>query len=88
MAHGWAKAHGGALPSTREEKREFKELLKGRIIAMDEDNYREAIDASFKVFAPQGISTDLQKIINDSSAEVDSNSSDFWVMVAALKVIF
>ncbi|GKV33156.1 hypothetical protein SLEP1_g41690 [Rubroshorea leprosula] len=56
MAHGWAKAHGGALPSTREEKREFKELLKGRIIAMDEDNYREAIDASFKVFAPQGIS--------------------------------
>ncbi|GLU17382.1 hypothetical protein SLE2022_337510 [Rubroshorea leprosula] len=66
-------------------EREFKELLKGRIIAMDEDNYREAIDASFKVFAPLGISTDLQKIINDSSAEVDSNSSDFWVMVAALK---
>lgn len=23
---------------------------------MDEDNYKEAIDASFKVFAPQGIS--------------------------------
>ncbi|GLT59225.1 hypothetical protein SLA2020_320580 [Shorea laevis] len=84
-AHEWAKAHGGALPSTREEKREFKELLKGRIIARDEDNYKEAIDASFKVFAPQGISTDLQKIIHDSSAEVDSNSSDFWVMVAALK---
>lgn len=23
---------------------------------MDEDNYKEAIDASFKLFAPQGIS--------------------------------
>ncbi|XP_054816376.1 NEDD8-activating enzyme E1 regulatory subunit AXR1-like [Prosopis cineraria] len=28
---------------------------------------------------------DLQLIINDSSAEVDSKSSDFWVLVAALK---
>lgn len=28
----------------------------------------------------------LQQIINDSCAEVNSNSSDFWVMVAALKV--
>lgn len=28
----------------------------------------------------------MQQILNDSSAEVESNSSDFWVMVAALKV--
>lgn len=28
----------------------------------------------------------MQRIINDGCAEVDSNSSDFWVMVAALKV--
>ncbi|XVE74469.1 hypothetical protein DITRI_Ditri12bG0019500 [Diplodiscus trichospermus] len=85
MADEWRKSHGGALPSTREEKREFKELLKARMVAMDEDNYKEAIDASFKVFAARGISSDLQRIINDSCAEVDSNSSDFWVMVAALK---
>jgi len=32
------------------------------------------------------IGTELQQILNDSSAEVDSNSSDFWVLVAALKV--
>lgn len=25
-------------------------------------------------------------IINDGSSEVDANSSEFWVMVAALKV--
>lgn len=30
--------------------------------------------------------SDLQQIINDSCAEVGSSSSDFWVMVAALKV--
>lgn len=85
MADEWTKSHGGSLPSTREEKREFKEFLKARMVAMDEDNYKEAIDASFKVFSPRGISSDLQKIISDSCAEVDSNSSDFWVMVAALK---
>jgi amyloid beta precursor protein binding protein 1 len=26
------------------------------MVAMDEDNYKEAIEASFKVFAPRGIS--------------------------------
>ncbi|OIW05949.1 hypothetical protein TanjilG_07225 [Lupinus angustifolius] len=85
MADEWAKSHGGNLPSTREEKREFKELLKAGMVAQDEDNYKEAIDASFKVFAPRGISSELQQILNDSSAEVDSSSSDFWVLVAALK---
>ncbi|TKY66972.1 NEDD8-activating enzyme E1 regulatory subunit [Spatholobus suberectus] len=85
MADEWAKSHGGRLPSTREEKKEFKELLKAGMVAQDEDNYKEAIDSSFKVFAPRGISLELQQILNDSSAEVDSNSSDFWVLVAALK---
>ncbi|XP_038703885.1 NEDD8-activating enzyme E1 regulatory subunit AXR1-like [Tripterygium wilfordii] len=85
MADEWAKSHGGNHPSTREEKKEFKELLKSRMIAMDEDNYKEAIDASFKVFAPRGVNQDLQQIINDNSGEVNASSSDFWVMVAALK---
>lgn len=53
--------------------------------AFDEDNYKEAMDASFKVFAPIGISSNLQRILNDSCADIDANSSDFWVMVAALK---
>ncbi|KAI3966741.1 hypothetical protein MKW92_038738 [Papaver armeniacum] len=85
MAEEWANAHNGSLPSTREEKREFKDLLKSKKIALDEDNYKEAIDASFKISASRGISSNLRKIIDDSSAEVDSASSDFWVMVAALK---
>ncbi|KAK7263522.1 hypothetical protein RJT34_31113 [Clitoria ternatea] len=85
MMDEWAKSHGGRLPSTREEKKEFKEFLKAKMFAQDEDNYKEAIESSFKVFAPRGISSELQQILNDISAEVDSNSSDFWVLVAALK---
>lgn len=30
--------------------------------------------------------SNLQQIIDDSSAIVDSSSPDFWIMVAALKV--
>ncbi|KAH6785649.1 hypothetical protein C2S51_038104 [Perilla frutescens var. frutescens] len=85
IAEEWAETHNGKLPSTREEKKIFKDLIKAKMIASDEDNYKEAMDASFKVFTPQGISPSLQQIINDSSAEVNSSSSDFWVMVAALK---
>jgi hypothetical protein len=32
------------------------------------------------------LGSELQHILNDSSVEVDSSSSDFWVLVAALKV--
>lgn len=85
MADEWAKTHGESLPSTREEKKDFKELIRGRMRSIDEDNYKEATEASFKVFAPQGISSNLLHIINDSCADIDTNSSDFWVMVAALK---
>ncbi|KMT03702.1 hypothetical protein BVRB_8g188530 [Beta vulgaris subsp. vulgaris] len=85
MAEEWAQSHGGTLPLTREEKKEFKDLLKSRMIGLDEDNYKEAVDASFKLFAHQGISPYLQRIMEDNSAEIDSNSPDFWVMVAALK---
>ncbi|TQD88656.1 hypothetical protein C1H46_025788 [Malus baccata] len=85
IAEEWEKNHDGKLPSTREEKKEFKELIKARMTALDEDNYKEAIEASFKVFTPRGISSDLQQVIGDSCVEIDSSSSDFWVMVAALK---
>ncbi|KAJ6680451.1 NEDD8-ACTIVATING ENZYME E1 REGULATORY SUBUNIT [Salix purpurea] len=64
----WTKAHSGALPSTRDEKKEFKDLLKAGMY-----------------LTSRGINSDLLRIMHDSCSEVESNSSDFWVMVAALK---
>lgn len=55
------------------------------MLSPDEDNHKEAVEASFKVSAAQGISPELHQIISDSLADVDSNSPDFWVLVAALK---
>ncbi|EPS68036.1 hypothetical protein M569_06736 [Genlisea aurea] len=87
-ASDWVRTHDGKLPSTREEKNKFKDLLKAKRVAADEDNYKEAIEASFKVFAPRGISSNLKSILNDSCADVHSNSSEFWVLVAALKASY
>ncbi|MCO5573961.1 hypothetical protein L7F22_027739 [Adiantum nelumboides] len=81
----WRKIHGGSLPSTSKEKTEFKVLLASKKRAEDEDNYKEAISSAYRVWSPPTIGFELQSVLNDSAAEVNSSSSDFWVMVAALK---
>eukprot|EP00250_Pteridium_aquilinum_P009703 c18873_g1_i2 orf=127-1713(+) len=81
----WCKAHGGSLPSTSKEKAEFKALLSSKRRGEDEENYKEAISSAYKVWSPPTISSELQKVLSDSAAELNSGSSDFWVMVAALK---
>lgn len=46
------------------------------MIASDEDNYKEAIEASFKVFAPRGISKFSLKthlLVLDNVSEIDTS---------------
>ena len=85
LTEEWKNVHDGMLPSTREEQKQFKGFLRTKRYSHDEDNYKEAMEASFKVWASPGISSHLRNIIDDSLADVNSNSSDFWVFVAALK---
>ncbi|CAH9121171.1 unnamed protein product [Cuscuta epithymum] len=85
LAEQLACTHAGKPTSTANSKQALKDLIKSRMMANDEDNYKEAMSASYKVFTPRGISSSIKQIINDSSAEVNSKSSDFWIMVAALK---
>ncbi|XP_048532423.1 NEDD8-activating enzyme E1 regulatory subunit AXR1-like isoform X3 [Triticum urartu] len=85
LAEKWADAHDGQLPSTRQEKREFKDLIRAHMLNVDEDNYKEAVESSYKVSVTPGISNEIRQIIDDNSSEVNSSSSDFWVLVSALK---
>ncbi|KAF7066835.1 hypothetical protein CFC21_072766 [Triticum aestivum] len=85
LAEKWADAHDGQLPSTRQEKREFKDLIRAHMLNVDEDNYKEAVESSYKVSVTPGISDEIRQIIDDSSSEVNFSSSDFWVLVASLK---
>ncbi|KAL5684226.1 hypothetical protein ACJX0J_010611, partial [Zea mays] len=85
LAEKWADAHDGNLPSTRQEKKEFKDLIRAHMLNVDEENYKEAVDSSYKVSVTPGINNEIRQIIDDDSAEVNSSSSDFWILVAALK---
>ncbi|KAG8098776.1 hypothetical protein GUJ93_ZPchr0013g35691 [Zizania palustris] len=85
LAEKWADEHDGRLPSTRQEKNKFKDLIRNHMLNLDEENYKEAVESSYKVSVTPGISNEIRQIIDDSSAEVNSCSSDFWVLVAALK---
>ncbi|RLN19565.1 NEDD8-activating enzyme E1 regulatory subunit-like isoform X1 [Panicum miliaceum] len=85
LAEKWADSHDGNLPSTRQEKREFKDLIRAHMLNVNEENYKEAVESSYKVSVTPGISNEIRRIIDDNSAEVDSSSSDFWILVAALK---
>ncbi|XP_072991394.1 NEDD8-activating enzyme E1 regulatory subunit AXR1-like [Typha latifolia] len=85
LAEKWADAHNGCLPSSRQEKKDFKDLIKAHMLNIDEENYKEAMEAAYKVSTVRGISSQISQIIEDTSIEVDSSSPDFWVLVAALK---
>ncbi|XP_072974298.1 NEDD8-activating enzyme E1 regulatory subunit AXR1-like [Typha angustifolia] len=85
LAEKWADAHNGCLPSSRQEKKDFKDLIKAHMLNIDEENYKEAVEAAYKVSTVRGISSQISQIIEDTSIEVDSSSPDFWVLVAALK---
>ncbi|CAM6089778.1 unnamed protein product [Calypogeia fissa] len=82
-AEDWKATHGGQLPS---RLRELKDAVNARKKTEDEENYKEALKASYLVTSPPAIKSELLSVLNDKSVEVDSTSSNFWVMVAALKL--
>eukprot|EP00270_Netrium_digitus_P018418 TRINITY_DN6996_c0_g1_i4.p1 TRINITY_DN6996_c0_g1~~TRINITY_DN6996_c0_g1_i4.p1 ORF type:complete len:463 (+),score=126.87 TRINITY_DN6996_c0_g1_i4:71-1390(+) len=81
----WKSGHGGSLPSTAAERSEFKSLLASWRRSEDEDNYEEALAAAFKVWTPPAIGSELRAVLEDKAADVTASSSDFWMLVAALK---
>ncbi|CAI7803279.1 unnamed protein product, partial [Closterium sp. NIES-54] len=53
---------------------------------MDEDNFKEALAAAYKVWSPPPIGSELQAIFIDPAMQLSHASSDFWVLAAALKL--
>ncbi|BBM97357.1 NEDD8-activating enzyme E1 regulatory subunit [Marchantia polymorpha subsp. ruderalis] len=78
----WKAEHGGQMPSSL---RELKAAITSRRRSDDEDNYKEALKAAYLVTSPPVLKPELLAALNDRCAELDSLSSEFWIMVAALK---
>ena len=67
LAH-FKSQHQGKLPSTKEEKAAFKQLIRDLMVDHIEEpeNFEEALNAAFKAFQPTKISSDSLALLNDS----------------------
>lgn len=85
LAEEWKALHDGNLPQTSKDRSAFKGTVSGRKKEEDEDNYKEALAAAFKVWAYPGISSEVRNLLQDKAIDVNVSSPDFWVIVSALK---
>ncbi|KAL3700349.1 hypothetical protein R1sor_018371 [Riccia sorocarpa] len=78
----WKAEHGGQMPSSL---RELKAAITSRKREHDEDNYNEALKAAYLVTSPPPLKPEFLAVLNDKKVEINSESSNFWIMVSALK---
>ncbi|KAH9250683.1 hypothetical protein BASA81_011535 [Batrachochytrium salamandrivorans] len=84
----WKSKNDGALPSNSLEKAAFRHeitLLK-HPSAMDDENIVEALSMAYKAYSETKIPSEVVAILGDpKTTNLSATSSDFWLLVAALK---
>eukprot|EP00898_Chlorokybus_atmophyticus_P005919 jgi/Chlat1/6328/Chrsp44S05896 len=80
----WKAEHDGDLPATSKQRNAFKESIKAMERTPDQENLKEALTNAFKAWAPPRIGSDLKKVF-DLCPDSGPDTSDFWIMMAALK---
>eukprot|EP00850_Spirogloea_muscicola_P000461 SM000002S05541 [mRNA] locus=s2:604120:607000:- [translate_table: standard] len=86
IAEDWRATHNGSLPSTSQERSAFKASISARRRIDDEDNYKEALAAAYRIWSPPSSVSDVDAVVSDKAADVSACSADFWILVAALKL--
>ncbi|EGF82558.1 hypothetical protein BATDEDRAFT_36669 [Batrachochytrium dendrobatidis JAM81] len=84
----WRSMNDGALPKTSAEKAQFRQDISAfkHPNAIDDENITEALAIAYKAFSTTTIPSDITAILDDPAAtNLSKNSSDFWILVAALK---
>eukprot|EP00850_Spirogloea_muscicola_P023917 SM000406S15600 [mRNA] locus=s406:33423:37590:- [translate_table: standard] len=85
IAEDWRATHIGSLPSTSQERSAFKASISARMRSDDEDNYKEALAAAYRIWSPPSSVSDVEAVVSDKATDVNACSADFWILVAALK---
>lgn len=65
----WRSGHNGNLPSTTAERTQFKDLIRSYMIEPDEENFEEALAASFRACKPSEIPGSVNAILNDPACD-------------------
>lgn len=86
LVQQWKKEFGH-LPSTRDEKNEFKARISNlkMLHNTDSENFDEAFSFSYRAWTPTLIPSQISKLINDPKTNnLDLKSKPFWIMLKAL----
>jgi len=76
------KGSGGKqLPSTREEKDQFKKIVLDMQRSDKEVNFAEAMDNAYKAWVPYSIPEAVQKVLELKTSDT---KSDFWIVARAI----
>jgi NEDD8-activating enzyme E1 regulatory subunit len=68
------------------DRNAFKTLLLKEKRNLDEENFDEAVAASFRACKRTEISPDIQRILQDPKADnLDSQSPSFWILVRCVR---
>ncbi|KAJ3315447.1 NEDD8-activating enzyme E1 regulatory subunit [Boothiomyces sp. JEL0838] len=84
----WKQKHA-SYPSTRDERTSFQQIIKDLLpnVAADEENLKEAESNCSRLFRGTLLPSDIQAYLSDPSiSNLNSDSSDFWVLIKALKL--
>ena len=88
----WKSSHGGLIPVSYREKREFKEIIKAGIrvdedgVALDEENFDEAIKNVNSTILATCIPSAVQSLLEANSCTcITPESSDFWLLARAVR---
>jgi len=72
---------GKELPTTREDKERFKQIVAGMQRSDQEANFSEALDSAYKAWVPYSIPDPVQKVLE---LRTPNAKSDFWVVARAV----
>ncbi|KAH3677269.1 hypothetical protein WICPIJ_008984 [Wickerhamomyces pijperi] len=81
----YKRQHGGELPKAYSDRKVYKAIIQGWKKSYDELNFDEALTNSNKIFNPQKVPEDLQKIFDSLEGDFDAKDK-YWLLVKALKI--
>lgn len=83
----WMANHGGELPRSYDEKKEFKAFIRSTAWNGEEGNFDEAIDFAHRAYEMPKFDRFVQAVFDDASSSDDNllRSSRFWLMVRSVK---
>ncbi|KAJ3150039.1 NEDD8-activating enzyme E1 regulatory subunit [Geranomyces michiganensis] len=85
----WKQSHNGALPSNRDEREAFKQLVREqerKEPGVENLNFEEALAAAYRAWTPTTIPSSILSILNDERAvNITAQTPDFWIIARAVR---